>query len=139
MEELQECTPTRLETLLTNYEALVGDAGELAADWADMDQQEQIHHRSLSMQVWGMRRTLGALYRAERLTFDQVEKLADLDRALLEEAVSVETCYGPSLRELVTSLLDWGTPLADGEGTVKLEVPLRALPTLVEALTSEAK
>lgn len=138
MEELERYTPTWIDSLLANYEALVGDASELARDWPGMDPQEQIHHRSVAMQGWGMRRTLGALYRAGRLTPDQMEKLAALDRALLEDAAQVQVCYGPSLRELVNSLLEWGTPLVEDEGTVRLDVPLRALPTLAQVLAGEA-
>jgi hypothetical protein len=137
MEELEKYTPTWIETFLADYEALIGDARELAADWAEMDQPEQIHHRSIAMQVWDMRRTLGALYRAERLAAEQVEKLGKLDRALLEEAAPIQVCYGPSLGDLVNNLLEWGTPLTGGEGTVRLELPLQALPALAQALAGQ--
>jgi hypothetical protein len=77
---------------------------------------------------------LGELYRAGRLTSDEVARLAELDWALLEEAANVEIAYGPSLQSLMTGLLDWGTPLSEEEGTIRLEVPVRALPALAQAL-----
>jgi hypothetical protein len=135
--ELEKYTPDWVEMFLRNYDVLVGDAAELVAEWDEMHEQEQIHHRSISMQVWGMRVTLGELYRAGRLTPDQVARLADLDRALLEEAANVEIAYGPSLQRLVEDLLDWGTPLTEVEGTVRLEMPLKVLPALAQALAGE--
>jgi hypothetical protein len=139
MEALEKYTPAWIVTLLDDYEAFVGDAGELAANWAEMDQQEQTHHRSLSMQTWGVRRTLGALYGAGRLAPDQVERLGHLDRAALEAANHIQVCYGPSLGGLVNNLLEWGTPLAHGEGTVRLDLPLHILRTLAQALAGGAE
>jgi hypothetical protein len=130
-------TPDWIEMFLRNYNMLIGDAAELAAEWDKMHEQERIDHLSISMQVWGMRVTLGELYRAARLTPDQVARLADLDRALLEEAANVEIAYGPSLHQLVENLLDWGTPLTEMEGTVRLEMPLKVLPALAQALVGE--
>lgn len=137
VEKLDKYTSDWIDMFLRNYEVLIGDAAELVAEWAGMDEQEQIHHRSISMQIWGMRKTLGELYRAGRLTLDEVARLADLDRALLEEAANVEFAYGPSLQVLMVSLLDWGTPLLEAEGTVRLEVPLRTLPALAQVLAGE--
>lgn len=137
VEELEKYTADWIEMFLRNYDVLIGDAAELAAEWGEMHDQEQTHHRSISMQVWGMRKKLGQLYRAGRLTPDQEARLADLDRALLEEATNIEIAYGPSLRDLVESLLDWGTPLTEEAGSVRLEVPLRALPALAQALAGE--
>jgi hypothetical protein len=137
VEKLDKYTSDWIDMFLRNYEVLIGDAAELAGEWAGMDEQEQIHHRSISMQIWGMRKTLGELYRAGRLTPDEVARLADLDRALLEEAANVEVAYGPSLRDLVARLLDWGTPLLEAEGTVWLEVPVRTLPALAQVLAGE--
>jgi len=62
---------------------------------------------------------------------------ADLDRALLEEAANVEVAYGPSLQDLVESLLDWGTPLTEGDGTVRVGIPYWVLPALAQALAGE--
>lgn len=117
---------------LRNYAVLVGDAAELAIEWPTMAEQEHIHHRSLAMQIWGMRLALGEHYRAEQLTSDQVTKLADLDHALLEQAANIEIAYGPSIWQLVKNLLDWGTPLRDEQGSVRLTVPVQTLPALAE-------
>lgn len=127
-----------IEMFLRNYHVLTGDAAELAAAWSEMDGQEQIHHRSIAMQIWGMRFTLGELYRAGRLNADQVIQLACLDRALLEEAHNIEIAYGPALPALMERLLKWGTPLTENGGTVRLEVPVRTLPVLAQALASVA-
>jgi len=135
-EELEKYTTDWIEMFLRNYDVLVGDAAELAAAWDEMDAREQIDHRSITMQIWGMRMTLGKLYRAGRLTADQVTQLADLDRALLEEAAHIEVAYGLSLQALMKRVLEWGTPLTAEEGTVRLEVPVRTLPALVQALAS---
>jgi hypothetical protein len=125
-----------IEMFLRNYDVLIGDAAELAAAWSEMDEQEQIHHRSISMQIWGMRVTLGELYRSGRLNSGFVAQLASLDRALLEEAANIEIAYGPALPALMKRLLEWGTPLTENEGTVRLEVPVRTLPALAHALAA---
>lgn len=122
---------------MLNYDILIGSTAELATDWPDMDEEERTIQRSFVMSDWGKRVLLGELYRAGRLTSDQVARLADLDRALLEEATNIEIVYGPSLPELIESLLEWGTPLSEGDGTVRLEVPYRALPALAKALAGE--
>jgi hypothetical protein len=126
-----------IETFLRNYDGLIGSAAELAAEWPTMDEEERTIQCSFAMSEWGERVLLGALYRAGRLTPDQTARLADLDRALLEEATNVEIAYGPSLHQLVENLLDWGTPLTEVKGTVRLEVPLRVLPALAQALADQ--
>ena len=133
-EGLEKYTTDWIEMFLRNYDVLVGDAAELADAWAEMDEREQIDHRSIAMQIWGMRVTLGQLYRADRLNSDYVAKLAALDRALLEEATNIEVAYGPSLPALMKRLLEWGTPLTENGGTVRLEVPVGALPVLAGVL-----
>lgn len=131
---LEKYTPEWIDMLLRNYAALVADTAELAATWAEMDAQEQIHHRSIAMQIWGMRLTLGELYRARRLAIKQVKQLTELDRALLEDASNVALVYGLSVQLLMNNLINWGTPLTAEKGTVKLEVPTQTLPILAEAL-----
>lgn len=135
-EGLEKYTTDWIEMFLRNYDVLIGDAAELAEAWDEMDEREQIDHRSIAMQIWGMRVTLGELYRAGRLNREQVVKLANLDRALLEEAHHIEIAYGPALQALMKRLLEWGTPLTEDEGTVRLEVPVRTLPALAQALAS---
>ncbi|MCE7983406.1 MAG: hypothetical protein DYG89_19710 [Caldilinea sp. CFX5] len=123
---------SQIAMYLRNYAVLIGDATELAEEWATMAEQEQIHHRSLAMQIWGMRHTLGELYRTNQLTPTQVQELTRLDHALLEQAAAIETAYGPSIWQLVRNLVDWGTPLSEEEGSVQLAVPVRALPELAK-------
>ena len=135
-EGLEKYTTDWIEMFLRNYKVLVGDAAELAEAWADMDEREQIDHRSIAMQIWGMRVTLGELYRAGRLNAKQAMQLACLDRALIEEAHNIEVAYGPALPALMERLLAWGTPLTEDGGTVRLEVPVRTLPVLAKALAS---
>jgi len=135
--DLDRYNHDHIETFLQNYDSLIGHAAELAAEWSNMDEEEQVIQRSFVMSDWDKRSLLGKLYRAGRLTPDQVARLAELDRALLEEAANVEISYGPSLRMLVESLLDWGTPLTEVEGTVRLAVPFKALPALAQVLAEE--
>lgn len=135
-EGLEKYTTDWIEMFLRNYDVLVRDAVELADAWAEMDEREQIDHRSIAMQIWGMRVTLGEIYRAGRLTLEQAATLANLDRALLEEAAHIEVAYGPSLQALMKRLLEWGTPLIAEGGTVRLEMPVRTLPALAQVLDS---
>lgn len=124
--------PSQIAIYLRNYAALIGDATELASEWTAMAEQEQIHHRSLSMQIWGMRHTLGDLYRTNQLSPTQIQELAHLDHALLEQAANIEIAYGPSLWQVVRNLLDWGTPLSNEQGSVQMAVPIEALPELAK-------
>lgn len=122
---------SQIDMYLRNYSVLIGDAAELAGEWSGMDEQEQIHHRSLAMQIWGMRVTLGELYRTGRLAQDQAVQLAALDHKLLDEAANIKIAYGPSIWQLVKNLLDWGTPLSEEQGSVRLPIPVQTLPALV--------
>lgn len=131
---LDKYTDDWIEMFLRNYDVLVGDATELAAEWDGMDPREQIDHRAIAQQIWGMRVTLGELYRAGRLAPTYVAQLTELDRAMLEAAANIEIAYGLSVQLLMKSLLKWGTPLTATKGTVKLEVPTQTLPALAEAL-----
>lgn len=123
---------SQIAVYLRNYAVLIGDGAELAAEWSTMAEQEQIHHRSLAMQMWGMRHTLGELYRTHQLSPAQAQELAHLDHALLEQAASIEIAYGPSIWQLVRNLLTWGTPLSEEEGSVQMAVPVQALPELAK-------
>jgi hypothetical protein len=130
--ELKKYTPDWIQMFLNNYHALIGDATELAAAWCEMDERERIDHRSMAMQMWGMRKTLGDLYRAGLLLPEHVTKLMDLDHALLEQAANIEVAYGPSIWQVVRNLLEWGTPLSEEEGSVQMAVPVAALPELAK-------
>lgn len=130
--DLEKYTPDWIQMLLDNYHVLVADAAELAAAWGGMAEPERLDHRSMAMQIWGMRKTLGDLYRTGLLTGEAVARLIELDHALLEEAASIEIAYGPSIWQLVRNLLEWGTPLSAEGGSVQMAVPVRALPELVK-------
>ncbi|MEZ4733079.1 MAG: hypothetical protein R3E79_38780 [Caldilineaceae bacterium] len=132
LSELKKYTPDWIEMFLNNYQLLIGDAAELAMAWGEMDERERIDHRSMAMQIWGMRMTLGDLYRANLLTPADVSRLTTLDHSLLEQAATIEVAYGPSIWQLVRNLVDWGTPLSEEEGSVQMAVPVRALPELAK-------
>jgi hypothetical protein len=74
-----------------------------------MDDEEDGIQRSAVMSDWGKRYLLGQLYRARRLTRREEQKLAELDRALLENAGAIEVCYGFTLAELIEDLIKWGS------------------------------
>lgn len=130
--EVPTTEASTIATYLRDYAVFIGDAAELADEWHAMDEQEQLHHRSLAMQSWGMRVMVGDLYRHSRLTPDQVTKLAELDHALLDQAANIEIAYGPTIWQLVKNLLDWGTLLSAEQGSVRLTVPIQTLPALAE-------
>lgn len=130
--ELEKYTPDWIEMFLDNYRVLISDAPELASARSEMDKREQIDHRSMSMQTWGMRMTLGELYRAGLLVPEHVTRLIAVDHALLEQAAAIEIVYGPSIWQLVRNLLEWGTPLSEEQGSVQMAVPIGALPELAK-------
>jgi hypothetical protein len=121
-----------IETFLNGYAGLVDDAGEMANEWPDMEDQERQLQRSALIPTWEKRTLLGLLYQASRLTPAQVERLQMLDQQLLEHAASVELAYGPTLGELLHYLFSVGTPLADQSGTLRIETTLSALAQLAE-------
>ena len=82
---------------------------------------------------WGNRRLLGQLYRASRLTSQEEQRLAELDRALLENAAAIEVCYGPTLAELISDLMKWGSPLPAQRKPVRIEIHPYSLPALAQA------
>lgn len=128
-----------MATHLKIYDMLIGNAVDLSAEWADMDEEERVIQRANVMSDWGRRHTLGELYRAGRLTPAETERLADLDRALLEQAPHIEIAYGPSLLQLIQNLMAWGTPLTAMDGHVRLDFPTKALPALAQALANSTK
>lgn len=132
LSELKKYTPEWIEMFLNNYQMLIGDAAELATAWCEMDERERIDHRSMAMQIWGMRMTLGDLYRANLLMPASVSRLTTLDHNLLEQAAAIEVAYGPSIWQLVRNLLTWGTPLSEEQGSVQMAVPVEALPALAK-------
>ena len=121
-----------VEIALRSYASLIESAQELAEAWDSMEEEEQVLQRAFVMSDWGKRHELGELYRKNELSPVQVEELARLDHALLEQAANIEIAYGPSIWQLVKNLLDWGTPLSEEQGSVRLTVPVQTLPALAK-------
>ena len=125
--------PTKnVEIALDGYAALIASAQELAEAWDTMAEEEQVLQRAFVMSEWGKRHALGEFYRKNALSPAQVKELARLDHALLDQAANVEIAYGPTIWQLVKNLLDWGTPLREEQGSVRLTVPVQTLPALAE-------
>jgi hypothetical protein len=135
--DLQAYQPAHIEAFLLNYEVLVRDLAEVAADWTNLDDEEQSHHRATLVQVWGNRKVLGLLFSAHRLSSSQEARLARLDRLLLEQAALAEQCYGLDLSQLL-AIFRWGTPLSRFAQTVRIEVRPVSLDRMATALPSSS-
>lgn len=133
--DLQEYGSGHIESFLLNYEILVRDLPEVAADWPTLDDEEQSHHRAVLMQVWGNRKVLGQLFQAHRLNRSQEARLAKLDRLLLEQASLMEQCYGLDLSQLL-AIFRWGTPLSTSSQTLRIEVESSSLDRMATTLTT---
>jgi len=121
-----------IEIGLRSYASLIESAQELAEAWGSMEEEEQVLQRAFVMSDWGKRHELGELYHKNELSPAQVDELARLDHALLDQAANIEIAYGPSIWQLVKNLLNWGTPLSEEQGSVRLTVPVQTLPALAE-------
>ena len=132
--DLQTYGSGHIESFLLNYETLVRDLAEVAADWPDLDSEERGHHQAVLMQTWGNRQVLGLLFKARRLTPAQEARLAKLDRLLLEQASRMKQCYGLDLSHLL-AIFRWGTPLPRFAHTVQIEVNPASLDRMALALT----
>ena len=110
-----------IESYLLNYKLLIEDLPELAATWADMDDFEHHHYQMMFMQTWGTRSTLGALYRAGRLTAEQETELAALDDELIQHLDEAYLCYGLNFQS-VAQLFTWGTPLARSDKIIRIPI-----------------
>ena len=135
--DLQAYTPSHVESFLLNYEVLVRDLDELAADWPDLDSEERGHHQATLMQTWSNRQLLGLLFKAHRLTPAQEARLARLDRLLLEQASLMEQCFGLDLSHLL-AIFRWGTPLSRFAQTVRIEVEPASLDRMAATLVPPA-
>ena len=124
-----------IEIGLRDYASLIESAQELAEAWGAREEEEQVLQRAFVMSDWGKRHELGELYRKNELSPAQVDELARLDHSLLDQAANIEIAYGPSIWQLVKNLLDWGTPLSEEQGSVRLTVPVQTLPALAEMFT----
>jgi len=126
-----------IESFLLNYELLVRDLAELGADWPELDEEERAQHRADLMQTWGNRKVLGLLFKAHRLTPEQVSRLAELDRLLLEQAPLMAQCYGLDLPQLL-AIFRWGSPLSHSTRPVQLELAPASLRRLAAVLAPAA-
>jgi hypothetical protein len=121
-----------IEISLRGYASLIESAQELAEAWDAMEEEEQVLQRAFVMSDWGKRHALGERYRNNELSPAQVDELARLDHMLLDQAAHIEIAYGPSIWQVVKNLLDWGTPLSEEQGSVRLTVPVQTLPALAQ-------
>ncbi len=124
--DVSRYTSEYIGSFLASYHILVKDTPELAAQWAEMEDEERVHHQMMFAQTWGERWLLGQLYRAGRLTPEQMHRLAELDGEWLNEANQASLCYDLDLRSLM-QLFVWGTPLAERDELVTLRVSAAAL------------
>lgn len=125
-----DVTPQHLDTYLASFQRTVSAIGELAEEWAGMDEAEQFHFRLDFSRAFGLRHLLGTAYAIGQLSSSQSEALAQLDRQLLAQAAALEIVYGATLRQLVHDLFTWGTPLAVQTGTLQIETTPAALAEL---------
>ena len=132
---VQSANETRIEIALRGYASLIESAQELAQAWDSMEEEEQVLERAFVMSDWGKRHELGDWYRVNELSPAQVNELARLDHALLEQSAAIEIAYGPSIWQVVRNLLEWGTPLSEERGSVQMAVPIGALPELAKHFT----
>lgn len=123
-----------IESFLLNYELLIRDLAEVAADWPDLDDEERGHYRAELLQTWGNRKVLGALFKARKLTPAQEAHLAELDRLLLEQASLMERCFGFDLGQLL-AIFRWGTPLSESTQPMRIEVEPAWLDRMASVLT----
>lgn len=122
-----------IESFLLNYELWVRDLGEVATDWSSLGDEEQGHYRAEFFQVWGNRKVLGALCKAQSLTPAQEARLAAFDRLLLQQAALMERCFGLDFPQLL-AIFRWGTPLSKSTQTVRIEVAPASLDRMATVL-----
>ncbi|MEZ4736241.1 MAG: hypothetical protein R3E79_54840 [Caldilineaceae bacterium] len=103
---------------------------ELADEWEEMADIEQMHFRQEFTRLLGLRQVLGAAYQTNLLTLSQSRALTKLDRSLLQHAATIEFIHHISLRQLLQNLFTWGTPLASEPQTLHIETTSTALAEL---------
>ena len=128
---LTNVTPKHIDTYLGSLQRTAASIVELAEEWTMMDEAEQLHFRLDFSRAFGFRHLLGVAYTNGRLSPSQTDALAALDRQLLAQAAALEIVYGSTLRQLVSALFTWGTPLAEQTGTLHIETTPSALAELV--------
>ncbi|MFN8488156.1 MAG: hypothetical protein U0350_11225 [Caldilineaceae bacterium] len=124
-------TSKHIDAYLSSLQRTAASIGELAEEWITMDETEQLHFRLEFSRAFGLRRLLGAAYLDGQRSSVQVNALATLDRQLLGQAAALEIVYGSTLRQLVSDLFTWGTPLTEQTGTLHIETTPSALAELV--------
>lgn len=124
---INHVTPGHIDTFLDSYQLALESVTELAQDWHEMEEFEKLHFRQDFTRAFGLRRTVGALYQANRLTQTQTIHLNELDRMALSLAVDLETVYEVSLHQLLDNLFQWGTPLSQQTGMVQITITVPAL------------
>jgi len=107
-----------IDHALDTYQTLVESIQELAADWPTMDKEEQTSLEWLFRPTWERRALLGRALLGGYLSPAQVQRLARLDRQLLEQADLAWLCF--HFRPV--DLFRWGTPLEQSEEPIRLEL-----------------
>jgi hypothetical protein len=128
-------SPSHINSFLLNYELLVRDLAEVAADWPDLDDEDRGHYRTELLQTWGNRKVLGDFFKAGKLQPNQEARLAQFDRLLLEQASLMEGCFGFDFIQLL-AIFRWGTPLTESVQTVRIEVKLDSLNRIAATLSA---
>ncbi|HDN79116.1 MAG TPA: hypothetical protein ENG33_01465 [Chloroflexi bacterium] len=126
---------THIESFLANYEMLVKDLPDLAAEWPRLNEQERNHHLAVFIQAWGARYVLGKLFKARKLTATQEKRLEELDRLLLENSSLMRKCYGLELKDIVKIFI-WGTPLSKSKEEIRMEITPASLTEVAMALVA---
>ena len=108
---LDNMTTAHFDNFLQSLRCTFVDIEEVAAEWVEMEEAEQMHFRQEFTRSFGLRRLLGVAYRANRLNAKQIDQLLELDTILLKQAALLETVYHLTLRQLLHNLFTWGTPL----------------------------
>ena len=124
-------THHKIVMYLDGYERLVANAGFYATLDPPLDEGEQIDAHMAYQQYAGQRTQLGEMYQTGQLTQTECGRLAELDRALLQNASAVEIAYGLNLGKLVRWLSSIGTPLSEAPENVRIETSVAALAALV--------
>lgn len=127
---LETLTADHLNTYLHSLGNSIAALPELADEWQEMEEMEQLHFRQEFTRMQGLRCLLGAAYQGGRLTLKQREELAELDQGLLQQAASLQLMYELTLRQLLQNLFTWGTPLANYPQTLHIETTSAALAEL---------
>ncbi len=130
---LDNYTPSHIDSFLLNYKIFVEDLAELASDWPTLDAEQRNDQQAIFVQVWGNRHILGKLYQVHLLTSAQNEQLARLDQSLLEQAALMEQCFGFELAQVLV-IFHWGSPLAQSAQPVRIQTDTVSLQHLAQAL-----